>query len=82
MAALDFALIRQKDHIRGLITDEKYEEAIVLLNFTQELWSLESYAYKTAELRQMIRDSVRNKLMADIHWKQEEKWKKLLASVA
>jgi hypothetical protein len=48
---LDNALIHQKDHILNLVRDEKYEEAILLLNFSEELWATCEYAYKTREIR-------------------------------
>lgn len=78
---LDFALIRQKDHILGLVRDEKYEEALTLLNFSANLWEVCSYAYKTAEIREIIRRAVREHVINASHWKQEKKWEDLLASV-
>lgn len=78
---MEYALIRQKDHILNLIWEEKYEEAIALLKFTEELWALTSYAYKTQELRNIIKDALRVKQHVCAHWKQHEKWAKLLATV-
>jgi hypothetical protein len=78
---LDNALIRQKDHILDLVRDEKYEEAIVLLNFSEDLWATCTYAYKTREIRERIRDALRAKQHVCAHWKQHEKWAKMLATV-
>ena len=78
---LDFALIRQKDHILTLVRDEQYEEAITLLDFSANLWETCSYAYKTREIKEIIKDALRAKQHVCAHWKQHEKWAKLLAKV-
>ncbi len=78
---LDFALIRQKDHILGLVRDGKYEEALTLLNFSADLWAACSYAYKTAEIREIIRSEVRQHMNGCCHWKQLKKWGDLLAEI-
>jgi hypothetical protein len=78
---LDNALIRQKNHILGLINDEKYGEAILLLNFSEDLWATCTYAYKTRELRDRICNELRAKQGVCAHWKQHEKWKKLAEKV-
>jgi len=78
---LDNCLIRQKDHILTLVNEEKYEEAIVLLDFSEELWAECTYAYKTREIRERIKNALREKIHVCAHWKQHEKWKKLLDSI-
>jgi len=74
-STLGFALIRQKDHILQLIYDQRYEEALALLDFTAEVWKLDRYDYKTRELRNIIKGEVREKLMVCAHWKQHQKWR-------
>lgn len=78
---LDAALIRQKDHILQLVNDEKFEEAITLLDFSANLWETCSYAYKTREIRERIRRELNERIWNATHWKQEKKWNDLLASV-
>lgn len=78
---VDWSLIKQKDHILALVRDEKYEEALTLLNFSANLWEVCSYAYKTAEIREIIRTALREKQHVCAHWKQHEKWAKVLATV-
>ena len=79
--SLDIELIRQKDHIRGLVFDEKYEEAILLLNFVAPLWADCSYAYKTEEIKELIRQEIRHHINEATHWKTEKKFTDLLAVV-
>lgn len=58
---LDNALIRQKDHILNLVRDGQYEEALTLLAFSEDLWATCTYAYKTREIRERIREELRAK---------------------
>jgi len=81
LQAVDFALIRQKDHILALVRDEKFEEALALLNFSENLWDVASYSYKTREIKEIIKTALREKQHVCGHWKQHEKWAKLLATV-
>lgn len=81
MDNIDNALVRQKNHILTLINDEKYEEAMTLLDFSADLWATCSYTYKTAELRNRIKAELENKQLCCGHWKQHEKWGKMLAQV-
>jgi hypothetical protein len=74
-------LIHQKNHIIDLVNDEKYEEALSLLNFSAELWESIGYAYKTAEIRDRIREAIKAHVFDSTHWKTEEKWNNLLAKV-
>lgn len=76
---MEYALIRQKDHILTLVRDEKYEEAIMLLNFSEDLWRTVNYAYKTREIRQIIKSELLTKQGCCAHWKQHEMWGKLMA---
>lgn len=78
---LDNALIRQKDAILALVNNEEYEQALTLLAFSEDLWATCSYAYKTSEIRERIRTALREKQHVCAHWKQHEKWAKLLAKV-
>jgi len=80
-STLGYALIRQKDHIRDLVNDGKYEEALALLDFTEEVWRLDRYDYKTREIRNDIKEALRAKKTACAHWKQHEKWAKLLDKI-
>ena len=81
LQALDFALIRQKDHILSLVNEDKFEEAIALLNFSENLWDVASYSYKTREIREIIKTALREKQHVCAHWKTHEKLAKLLATV-
>lgn len=74
-------LMRQKDHIIGLVNDEKYEEALSLLNFSADLWARVGYDYKTREIRERIKRDIKEHLWNCSHWKTEEKWNKLLVQV-
>lgn len=78
---LDNALIRQKNAILELVNDGQYEEALTLLAFSEDLWATCTYAYKTREIRERIREELRAKQHVCAHWKQHEKWAKLLAKV-
>lgn len=78
---LDNALIRQKDNILNLVRDGLYEEALTLLNFSEDLWATCTYAYKTREIKDIIRAELRAKQGVCSHWKQHEKWANLLAKV-
>ena len=75
------ALMAQKDHIRGLVFEEKFEEALALLDFSERLWASVSYAYKTREVKELIKDTLRKKIHVCAHWKQHQKWKTLHDSI-
>lgn len=47
---IGYHLIRQKDHIRGLISKNRLTEAANLLYFLEPLWIFFDYHYKFAEL--------------------------------
>jgi hypothetical protein len=79
--ALDNLLVRQKDRILDLCNAEKYEEALTLLDFAEEMWAECSYAYKTREIRDRIRRALNENIWNAEHWKQKEKLQKLLATV-
>jgi hypothetical protein len=79
--ALDNLLVGQKDRILGLCNAEKYEEALLLLDFTEEMWAACQYAYKTREIRDRIRRDLNENVWNAEHWKQKEKWQKLLVTV-
>jgi len=78
---LDNELVRQKDHIYNLIVEERYEDALVLLDFAADLWAACNYAYKTAELKNIIRNALREKKAVCAHWKVHQKWARLLDSI-
>ena len=71
---MDNILIHQKDHIRGLILDEKFAEARKLLDFIKELWFANTYGYKWNECVQVMRDSLDAKIRDADHWKQRQHW--------
>ncbi len=75
------ALMAQKNHIIDLIDSDKFDEAIILIDFSANLWKSCSYDYKTRELKQRIRDALLKKQEVCAHWKQHEKWRKLLDSI-
>jgi len=74
-------LIGQKNFILELVNDEKFEEALSLLNFAAPLWERAGYDYKTREIRGRITLAIKEKLWNCIHWKSEEKWNNLLAKI-
>ena len=78
---LDWELIRQKNRILGLVNDEKYEEALLLLDFSEALWKDCSYAYKTREIRERISREIGEHIFQATHWKTEKKWRDLLEKV-
>ncbi len=75
------AIMAQKSHIIDLIDSDKFEDAILLLDFSERLWAASSYAYKTRELRQRLQNALVEKRNHCGHWKQHEKWAKLLSQV-
>lgn len=75
------ALMAQKDHIIGLIDSDKFEEAVILLDFSANLWKSCSYDYKTRELKERLRTALRQKQEVCAHWKQHEKWARILNSI-
>lgn len=79
--ALDWELIRQKNRILELVNEERYEEALLLLDFSESLWKECSYAYKTREIRERIKRELGELVFQSTHWKTEEKWRKLLDKV-
>jgi hypothetical protein len=81
MYNVEWELIRQKNHILQLCNDEKYEEALLLLDFSESLWKECSYAYKTREIRERIKRELSELVFQASHWKTEEKWRKLLDKV-
>jgi ribosomal protein L22 len=78
---LDNALVDQKNQILNLVRDGQYEEALALLDFSKGLWETCRYAYKTREIRNIIRDELTEKRNVCGHWKQHQKWAKLLEKV-
>ena len=76
---LDNELVNQKNHLLELVADEKFEEAITILEFVAELWAKCNYAYKTKEIRTRIRDKIQAYIFNANHHKTVEKWQKLLA---
>jgi hypothetical protein len=74
MNELDNTLVHQKDYIRSLINDGKYDEANMLLAFVKELWVQAAYVYKYVELKNILIAEVRNKLHTATHWKERAKW--------
>jgi hypothetical protein len=52
---LDTIVIHQKDLILKLIFEEKYDNALATLVVVENFWSQVSYAYKTRELREVIK---------------------------
>ncbi len=77
-STLSNVLIHQKDHIRGLVLEEKYEEASLLLEFVKEFWESSEYGYKYQEIRNIISNTIRSNMILADHWKQKEKWENLL----
>lgn len=51
---LDNALVRQKDRILRLANNGCVEAATHLIDFCEDLWRGQGYAYKTAELRAIV----------------------------
>jgi hypothetical protein len=80
--AIDFVLIRQKDHILTLVNDGKYEEANTLLNYSAELWAECSYTYKFLEIKDRIRRAILEEVNTSTHWKTEAKWRDMLEKVS
>lgn len=78
---LDNALMAQKDHIINLIDSDRFDEAIILIDFSANLWASCSYDYKTREMKERLRGALRRKQEVCAHWKQHEKWKRILDSI-
>ena len=74
-------LVRQKDHIIGLVNDEKYLEALALLDFSADLWEKVGYSYKIREIKDRIRRDLLENIWNSTHWKQEQKWQAMLVRV-
>ncbi len=55
MYNVEWELVRQKNRILELVNEERYEEALLLLDFSESLWKECSYAYKTREIRERIK---------------------------
>jgi hypothetical protein len=64
------ALVHQKNTIIDLIDFHSYEEAILLLAFTKELWEECSYGYKWKELQDRLLTTLRSQQEENTHWKQ------------
>lgn len=75
---IDNALIHQKDKIYKEIWEQEYETALDLLDFVRELWFACGYGYKYSELRLIIVNELRNWISIRNHWKQVEKYQRLL----
>lgn len=67
---MDNALVHQKDTIINHIDDLHYEEAILLLTFTKELWEECSYGYKWKELQERLLNTLKTQQEFNTHWKQ------------
>ena len=77
-STLSNVLIHQKDKLRQLVFDGQYEQAANLLEFVKELWKEASYDYKYNEVKNFIVNSVRQNIYCADHWKEREKWEKML----
>lgn len=75
------ALIEQKNTLLRMVNGEKYEEAIVCLNFVQPFWETVGYGYKVKEVRQRIKDGIANKRDEATHHQTIMKWQRLLETV-
>ena len=62
MDELGNVLVHQKDKIRAFIIDGNYEQAITLLNFVEELWSVSGYGYKLREIREFLGNTIRDQI--------------------
>lgn len=76
-STLSNVLIHQKDKLRSLVFDGQYEQAHSLLEFVRELWEVSSYGYKYREVRDLLKESMRQHVLDAEHWKEKEKWEKL-----
>jgi hypothetical protein len=77
-STLSNVLIHQKDKLRQLIFDEKYEQAATTLEFVKEFWKEASYDYKYREIKEFITSEIRQNITNADHWKEREKWENLL----
>jgi len=75
---LSNVLIHQKDKLRRLVFNGEYEQAAYLLEFVKEFWEASRYGYKYRETREFITNSVQCHIDEADHWKEREKWVKLL----
>lgn len=82
MHDIEDELVHQKNHILSLVNEGKYEDAVTLLNFSEELWAKASYGYKTKEIRERIREEVRNLVLSSEHHKTRQMWSNLLTRIS
>ena len=66
-------LVHQKNTILEAINEGRYEEAALLIAFSEELWRVCDYGYKTNELKQRILDSLRENINSAEHHKTAAK---------
>lgn len=80
---MENALIHQKDNLIKLVNNGEYEKAITLLNFVQDMWNEVGYDYKVREIKERIRNAIKEHLWHDNpHWKQKAKYQELLKQAA
>ena len=75
---MDNLLIHQKDHILALVRDDKYEEALLLLNFVRPMWEQFDYLYKYEEIKRNMEERCREQAIEATHWKTEQKWRNII----
>jgi hypothetical protein len=80
---LDNALVHQKNHLLEMINAERFDEALALLALLEEVWVACDYAYKVREIRERVKDEVRQRYLnadrAAIRAKWHRKYKQLCA---
>ena len=78
---IENVLIHQKDTLLQLVNDWKFEQALELLDFVKELWTVTEYSYKWDEIRKRIVDELNKQINSDIHWKHRAEYRRILESM-